>query len=86
MNENYIYFIYNLILFIIHFHLILLVRTSSVQPTGFFVFHGGDPEVCGIYRVTKEYFGEIPIFVSENGCRLFRQVGMKTDLKELSCE
>lgn len=52
------------------------IRTSSVHPSGFFVFHAGDPVVCGIYLATRESFGDIPVFVSSNGCRLFRQIHM----------
>ena len=54
-----------------------LVRTSSAHPSGFCVFHAGDPEVCGTYLATRESFGDIPVFVSSNGCRLFRQVLIK---------
>ena len=63
----------NTVWFLALFH---VVRTSSAHPSGFCVFRAGDPEVCGTYMATRESFGDIPVFVSSNGCRLFRQVSI----------
>lgn len=54
--------------------LIMIVRTTSAHPSGFYIFGCGDKDIEGEYRVTRETFNDIPVFLSPNGCRLFRQV------------
>lgn len=53
---------------------LFLVRTTSAHPAGFYIFGCGDKSIEGEYRVTRETFNDLPIFLSTNGCRLFRQV------------
>ena len=55
-----------------------LVRTTSANPSGFYVFHCGDKEMEGLYVITTELFDGLPVFVTKNGSRLFRQVGFET--------
>lgn len=52
----------------------MIVRTTSAHPSGFYIFGCGDKDIEGEYRVTRETFNDIPVFLSPNGCRLFRQV------------
>ncbi|KAK8825506.1 hypothetical protein WA577_000679, partial [Blastocystis sp. JDR] len=50
------------------------IRTTSAQPSGFYVFNCGDKDMEGLYMMTRETFGDLPIFIMKNGARLFRQI------------